>query len=342
MIQEISRFFVRRVFISRVELLTLIFPSTMNPVLLWCLFWLACLRVVSYVVQRVNSSTPSNTYSVTPALPENLGIPVMYDENGMPFVDAFLPDGMNPSQSIRGSLTSVSRDFAVGATHNQSSSQFFTFGSNSSDVFTIEFSTPRFYRHLKAFIGIRPGSELTRTAGSIAVIRNEDAGTAEMIIGATQEFFNSSCVPGSILTLNATSSTGRQVEVLMQNGTVRESFNVRRFVMDGFLGAKASVPWSLLNRIRESLRESGADGRHFWFTSCTQAAISSLPRITFTFAHGSLVYYPEDYVKFYEAEQSCKVQVDSYSETASLNPLLIPGTNVRVTRDNIWEICDSV
>ena len=134
----------------------------------------------------------------------------------------------------------------------------------------------------------------------------------------------------------------------MQNGTVRESFGVHQIAMDLYLlRGKATVPWHLWARMQASMVRSGANlGLYVnQYTACTHAAISSLPIISFTFAHGSLVYYPDEYVKYNETDQTCHIQVGAGGPGRSslvLEPLFIPDANVRVTRDNIWEICDSV
>ena len=79
------------------------------------------------------------------------------------------------------------------------------------------------------------------------------------------------------------------------------------------------------------------------FSGCTQAVVDTLPFIKLEFSTSSLLYYPEDYIELNGEDGTCNLLLGAVEagRPIDIDPLMLVGQNVRVTRDNVWDICDS-
>jgi hypothetical protein len=264
------------------------------------------------------------------ATPENLRTSLVYGTTGSLITRDLFIDSRRVTFEVRAiSRVALARadegDVDISIHHD----------TNVSSTF-IHVGHPVHTRYLvQSLLGIGAGSDLTHQAGPIAILREPTR--AHMVLHSTFENFAASCIPDSIITINASSPL--RVQYNLTNGTFGESsYNV---AFGNMMNFRLSIPQPMILRITELLIAGGASDD---FHHCSRAAIASLPNIAISFETGaSLVYYPEDYVDFNEEERRCTLRVSQSLEEIGfgIDPLKLVGQNVRVTRENIWNICES-
>jgi hypothetical protein len=139
-------------------------------------------------------------------IPENFRSPLSYGDNNWLVANVTGTQG----GSLLAKLTSGSLNVIGAAVENVlvTETVSFTMSSNPQNSVSFELARP-FYTGSSlssTHIGIGFDSDLTQAAGSIAVIRNTI--TAELVFGATEDYFTSSCVAGTLMTLNASATGG--------------------------------------------------------------------------------------------------------------------------------------
>lgn len=193
-----------------------------------------------------------------------------------------------------------------------------------------------------SFLGIAPNSPLVQSAGSVAVVHHGDS--AQLIIGSQLDTFNRSCVPGSLMQFQSTQMFLRGFFHLPFNGT-GDTVRVNSVGLTiGFAQSIIQVkPWIAEFIIEVILGAGGIrENESLVFSNCTRLAdslpvielalVSTVRRLSF------IRYYPEDYVELRDG--SCRLLLSASTETVGFNPLKIPNTNMRVSDDDILEICD--
>ena len=190
---------------------------------------------------------------------------------------------------------------------------------------------------------IGPESELTRSVGSVAIVRRTNG--TELVIRSTLDRFIETCTPGTLLRaqfaannrVNGTFSTSAEPPRLLHRvewHTVEDRHLV--------------VPVNVIEEISELMIRYGAIqmNDNFEFDNCSAEMIAALPNINIfiqTINGGQmsrLVLFPEDYLK--TRGISCQLRLMRQSGAASkFNPLQIPNINIRVSSDNVMEFCDS-
>ena len=282
------------------------------------------------------------------AIPENFRSPLIYDDKGWLVSYSNGTDGTS-IHHLRVRLTSGSLNMITETVENNLVSEniFFEKVSDPSSIYILDVPEPIFTGYSAesphSYIGIGFDSRVTQNTGSVAVIRNTTS--AELVFGATGEFFNSACIPGSIMTFNSSGTGQFAVQVTLRNEAVETSMGDYRMKFGSASGSSAQVPRLIWTRISDLILSSGiAPGsRPGMFTGCSQAAIATLPNIELTFGNGSrLVYFPEDYLELNQSEGNCRLRFSSNAEGPLIvEPLFLTHTNVRVTRENVWDICES-
>jgi hypothetical protein len=281
------------------------------------------------------------------ARPENFRSPLSYDAGGWLVSNSMGTDGSS-LHSLRLRLTSGSMDMIAATAQNVLNSETISFSmvSNPLSMFRLELPRPLFTGSsaVHSYLGIGFDSELTRNAESVAVIRNTTS--AELVFGATREFFNSTCIPGTMMTLQVPPTGHMAVQIKFRNETAETSFGQHHLGFSAVAGALASVPNSLRDRIVNNIILAGMmpSSRPAIFRGCSESAIATLPNIELTFENGSLMYFPQDYLVLNESDGTCKLRISGTTRvgTVDIEPLFLADTNVRVTSENVWDICESV
>ena len=206
-----------------------------------------------------------------------------------------------------------------------------------------------------SLIDIGPSSVLTRSVGSVAILKGSAPG-AELVVGSTSEYFNSSCIEGSFIRIPIAHNV--PVDVDFDTGE-RWQYNAIAFRgnIPDLQIPFPEVPYSVFSRIRQSILALGGLMDRYGLTprmnNCTSNIEAQLPefRITFRPGHtvfGSLALFPEDYVSF-DNDGSCLILVrplDFWPQNDSprvinFNPLALSQTNVRIVGNYGVELCDS-
>jgi hypothetical protein len=268
------------------------------------------------------------------ASPVDFRSPVRYDRYGQLIANIFVSNTSGQSIPVRLAAWQ-------GLIFHRSSSvtvDFLMIGDPYQSFSLVAPSTLTSY----SYMGIGPNSFITREVGSVAVIRN--GSRPELILRSTPDYFRTSCIPGSLMTFNANRHLSAATS--LQSSNMEASFGTHEIRFAAIYSFRAYVPPSMFQGIMELLPPLGflldeLDPRYF---NCTLAGIATLPNIQFTFSTGdSLVVLPEDYVDFDATDNSCKVRVGAapIGQYLIIDPLMLVDTNVRISRDNVWEFCDS-
>jgi hypothetical protein len=271
------------------------------------------------------------------ATPENLSTSLVYGTTGS-FItrDVFVNFRRFPFE-----VRATSRVALATSRPQQSATDISIRHDTNVSSTIINFQAPTYSESLPwSVLGIAAQSELTQQAGPISILREPTS--AQMVLYSTFEHFAAACVPDSILTVtNASSLSGVQFKLM--NESFSESFGNYTVALGHMYFYRLSVPELLKDRITEILTPTGASSSFGEFYHCSRQSLALLPNIQVTFETGSLVYYPEDYVDFNEEEQTCMLRVARSEEEVGfgIDPLKLVGQNVRVTRNNIWNICES-
>ena len=203
-----------------------------------------------------------------------------------------------------------------------------------------------------SFLSLGPREALTASVGSVAVIQARN-GSAELLLGSTSRFFNSTCVENSIIRfpygidpdLRLHFNTGVDINV---DANVN-FWNIQAMVLP-------RVPRSVFNSIQRSLLDQGktpdpsSEEPMTVFNNCTASIVPDLPVFTVTLTlrrgsteFGSIALYPESYINF-DTDGNCRIMVrgtDARSLYLAFNPLALPDTNLRISSDGFYELCDS-
>ena len=197
-----------------------------------------------------------------------------------------------------------------------------------------------------SYLTIGPDSELTRTSGAVAIIRNNDDDSAKLIVGSTLQHFDSFCRPNSTVRLLIDESdlhfeSGFTFGAYtVSNTRLRFEYTLNRILF--------SAPASLVQNISRAIQANGGVPQAYSGTiyNCNQTTIASLPDIRITIGQrgrpfGTLAYYPEDYIDLADGNR-CTLRVRAVSgvDRFIINPLVLPYTNFRIS-SHTWELCDA-
>jgi hypothetical protein len=211
---------------------------------------------------------------------------------------------------------------------------------NDSYTWSDSAITRRRWNDRRSLLGIGPASTLTRATGSLAVIRRTDS--ANLVIGSTFHHFNRSCAPNSIIRVRGSEDSRIFGLIRFQDNTVTHF--VGRVLMNTLGDVRFFVPEWIKIRVIERLHFGGARGplSGLFFSNCI---LDFLPNVQVDLVDinghiSKIIYYPEDYIEFNGTD--CRLLMDSGESIIMVDVLKIPNANVRISNDNIWEICDAI
>jgi hypothetical protein len=285
------------------------------------------------------------------AIPIDFPSPLTIDELGRfvstsnVFVAGSTQGVQLPLRLTSGPLVVVGADVSNSASPAEIA---FNMVNNPHRVYPLRLSHVRYHgTGSGSYLGIGTDSRLLGQSGSLAVIRRNDT-SAELIISSTRDYFSASCRPGTLMTVDASSELRQaEVQVKLWNGTLSTTFGAHRLEFGGrtVFPKRALIPEALYENIRESIISNGfVAGMMPWnFSECSSETIATLPTIDFRFETGSIVLFPDAYMDFNAIDRTCRLQLSiaPAGGPVVLDPLRLVGLNVRVTRDNVWDFCDS-
>jgi len=198
-----------------------------------------------------------------------------------------------------------------------------------------------------SYLAIGPDSALTQLTGAVAFIRNDDDNSAKLIVGSQGDTFESYCRPNTIFRVPM--DDGDLIfESEFRFGAEYTAPNIHMRFGPTRNGILFWAPPSLVQNISRAIEANGGIlGRSGGFHNCTQTTITSLPEIRITVGQreghvGTLVYYPEDYIDLRD-ENRCTLRVQAVGGIVhfTINPLVLPSTNIRISVTNVWTLCDA-
>lgn len=213
-------------------------------------------------------------------------------------------------------------------------------------------------------VGIGRGSYLLREYNTISVLRNISSNSGFLILNdsdATQ--FNWSCVPGTIGRIpfrepysvpSAHRSSSTSVEIQYRLVWLNATTDVRRSTLstptiEAYLVSTNSfaIPQEMETEILNVINRSGRiiTRRNFVdiIDDCDfESLVDRLPIIMLTFHQSgtSIALHPDDYIQFTPETNKCQLNFFGAQRAYFINPLMIPDTNVHITREEVV-LCDS-
>jgi len=276
------------------------------------------------------------------ALSSDLGnylTPLGYDSEGRPTVEVIGPGGNSYSLNMTsGRFMSLPCDVAdetapvgISFKHNERGMESYSFVEVPGGKCSFRTGYPH--------IGIGPETAVTNQAGPISIIRGSRSAT--LVLYSSLEYFKSACKPDTFVGFLST----LPVSLKLQNDTLIESFAPRRVTFGAVSVYKASISREMFLRLEELFIASGmARTRHIgWYSDCTDERIASIPNVELNYGFGAFVFRPEEFLKM-QTDGKCfsLLWPASEIETLFIEPLLLLDKNVRVSKDNRWNFCESL
>ena len=173
---------------------------------------------------------------------------------------------------------------------------------------------------------------------------------AEMIIGANNQDFLQSCVPGTLLA-NIPTVSSHAVEKLVGNdGSVLFELNeiAREFVHSSKTPGIRKISQSTILAIHQRLLETGSvqitdDSTNYWNNRFSDCVISSLPDLVVEISGiAKIQLKAEDYMTMHR-DGSCSLNnvVESSGPQTVVEIVNIPQTNVLLNNDGTYSLCQS-
>jgi hypothetical protein len=203
-------------------------------------------------------------------------------------------------------------------------------------------------------VALGPRSALLRSAGSVALIRNEgnDSTTANLVIESQSLSltFEPTCIPGSSLRLPWFRYGGVSLSVSVNNISVENASPLFFQSSRAFL----ILPTVIYTALRNSIEETGAffsspHTHNGTLSNCSEAMLESLAPINIEIPNiGTVKIYPDEYIGFSSSLSpdggECELLVTQQADCPTcfgIDPLKLPNTNFRISNDDYWKICDS-
>ena len=190
--------------------------------------------------------------------------------------------------------------------------------------------------------------ELVPAVGPVSLRQHNDQ--FEMILNSTDEFFNSSCLPESILDVHGIIEQPFHISVSdVDNGiSANPLYNIGYF--SGDIG---SVPEQIFARIVDNLISHGALRLDYAFypefANCIPELVwARLPHIEYLFANGGrIVVSPDEYMEFREGgARICRLKMtpcyEHSSDICHFYPLGISNIHIRFLPQDTVQFCDSL
>ena len=186
-------------------------------------------------------------------------------------------------------------------------------------------------------IGMGPESAILNSHGPIALVKNL-TNPVGLVLNSTEEFFNDFCAPDSMTTIRYFGhAVGIGFPGSLVIGSTTSSPVERVYMKTVSEGMLLGVPFDILSAIVDGLENAGVV-RHSGnnFTNCGN--LPSSLSITLTIRNSdrsiaSLRILPEDYLRPVGGTDVCRLMIStSYRRVILLNPLMLPGVNIRLGR----------
>lgn len=272
----------------------------------------------------------------------NLRIPLTRDHSGNLYADAF---NLSANTSARVSVLFGDFLYPDSVSFPPGFDDFFEFEGTLADSSQMIFRMPSSRLH---FVQLEPslliGSVTALTQGVRSVAMTQHEGTSWLVFGSTMERFTESCVSDSIVHFQLNQ------ELSLSNGVFSIAGTEFRFRTFGFLGDPdfvLVVPEGVVAGINASLISLGAipdtntSSRSTRFGNCSSEVASRLPDISLTVSNATLVFYPDDYMRFHDdgvCELLLRISFDGIH--SYMSPAILTGFNFIVSRDQTWVFCD--
>jgi hypothetical protein len=200
-----------------------------------------------------------------------------------------------------------------------------------------------------ACVSIAPNRSFVQFSDAVAIVRNTE--TTQLVVRSTMDAFVAACQRDSIIQLPIPVLHVFDGFFHIQGNDVDRIFPLVEIALMVPSMDVLKVPIGLETEVTASIISTGAILRdsslsqHVHFSNCTSRIIPSLPIIRLSLLNGldeefnTIVYYPEDYIRFRSGER-CKLLIVA-ATASSFAPFAIPDTNVRISSDSMMSICDA-
>lgn len=220
------------------------------------------------------------------------------------------------------------------------------------DTIAVEFASSQIYEYSTFYsgnhelptIGVGLSSPITRAHGSVALIKHQQASEETLVFGLSENQFNATCVPESIIILSLDEPewmVDGTVKVVSVSGHVFLS-EIEPFFADIY-STRHELHYQLIEPIFGHFQNFMVNDTIF---NCSLELMETAPLIQFSFGDQNvpaIFLYPEDYLDFNPSTNSCTFL---FSRTDSVDmwgfaPFNIPQANVFVNNQSLY-ICDSI
>lgn len=181
-----------------------------------------------------------------------------------------------------------------------------------------------------ARLAVGPRSPLVSRFRSVDIVGDE------LVIGDRHgSIFRASCVPGTNVRIPINYSTHASFAGSVRVGAAQQ--DSPQIMISETHGAAIEVPYSIWQELDEALEPKTDDSS---FVLCDDQSMDRFPTIDVMIEStgATIRLYPQDYLKKFAWRCRLVVRPGPFRNII-LNPLEVPNTNVRVTRDG-FEICD--
>ena len=202
-----------------------------------------------------------------------------------------------------------------------------------------------------SLLGIGPLGSLVQTVGAVAVIRQNNSASAELVLGSSLSAFNQTCAFTTVQIDQFTSAYNPGYLAPMSG-----RIGIAGSDADGSLGGSLgrieffdntilNVDEVVYNFVLSALVSSGAveTTQDNVFGNCSGVNIGNLPSIQIDFdgPAGILVLFPEDYVDV-TFPGLCRLQIERGNDISYVGLFKLSNLNIRISSDRQIQICDSI
>jgi len=188
-------------------------------------------------------------------------------------------------------------------------------------------------------IGMGPDSAILDSHGPIGLFKNL-TNPVGLVLNTTEEFFNDFCDPTSITTFWYSTSRVNGIAMVgsLGFGSLIATPLERIYMKTVSDGSLLGVPFDIHSSIMDALAHAGAVrmmGNNY--TNCENIPHSLSLTISIRnpndYTNSSLTILPEDYLRKIPGTDTCRLLIStSYRRVILLNPLMLPGVNIRLGR----------
>jgi hypothetical protein len=270
----------------------------------------------------------------------------------------------NEEYPIDGILNFVGQSSLFGTTNEQTSTTFELDPDNEQDGYRdgpveITENNPGFYDPVDngdrpSMIAMGHDSQLMQQMGPLAVIRSpNERFYGDFILRSSREFFEASCFPGSIMSIEPTARVS--LVTVEDNDAIVDSPTALSFA--GNWNFILSLPQPAYRRYIEKMIALGATEQNvvprtstferiIIMDNCNEELVAQLPSIRVQFSESNsnmfMEFEAKDLISVVQELNRCILEIDFHERSqVYLNPLRVPFMNARSAADGTVELCDS-